>query len=93
MAHFFSQDPNQVSFVSAWFFDGIFYFILAFCEKNHVPKKSIYLKQLNSKWNELGHYSLDPNSRELWIVHYIEVRFASFQSGGFITATVVNPPD
>ena len=33
-------------------------------------------------------------NRWIWTsLHYIEVRFSSFFSGGFITATVVNPPE
>ena len=48
------------SVLSALVFDGIFYFIRSFwlfLTKNCSPKKSINLKQLNHKWNELRHDS------------------------------------
>ena len=32
-------------------------------------------------------------THQLSCIHCIEVRFASFISGGFITATLVNPPE
>ena len=77
----------------------------SFCKKQCQTKQGLYfgtsiifyLARALTKWGQINFESAFTyyfvESKVKTALQYTEVRFASFLSGGFITAIVVNPPE